>query len=321
MQPAVHITKRVHADMRLGTLLTRIGLVSEADIVQDLFTAHAVGLPLGKILVIRQRITPSLLKLVIDAQWMIVDGVVNERVACRALQLAARNGWRLSDALLALGSDAFPKQPTRLGDLLIETHILNQDELAEELQIAALTGLPLGRVLVARGHLSEDTVRQAIRLQQSIRAETLNFVEATERLSLIYLTAEQNLKNGNKPHILASPPDTAAARQGLTFCDFLFLISYLDRDRLKKVVNRLGTDEDLLYGMLKRKPTGDRKFDIKAVLRDPAALTQSLTMIYPEDAQAIYCARAAYLSLEEGLLTAEEALVRYFEISREHRQK
>jgi hypothetical protein len=317
VQPATYTSKRAHVDMRLGTFLVRIGLVSEADIVQDLITASAVGLPLGKILVARQRITPDLLKLVIDAQWLIVDGAVDEKTARKAMQLAARNGWRLADALVALGSDNFPQQPTRLGDLLLSTHLIDEDELARELEIAKLSGLPLGRVLIAHHHLSEELVQEAIKLQHSVRDETINFEQASEKLLQLYAESEKKLESNsqNADEKQTHHKDVAGRQQKLTFYDFLFLISYLNRDRLKEVVKYLGADDDLLYGVLGRKATGDRKFDVKAALRNSAVLTQLLAVLYPNDAKLIYCARAAYLAFEEGNLSAEEALVRYFDIS------
>jgi hypothetical protein len=380
---------RVSGDLRLGTLLTRMGLVSEADVLHGLTTSSAARLPLGNILVVRQKLTRTTLRLAIEAQWMIKEGALDEATAKEAVNLGGRSGWNLTDALIALGSDAYPERSTRLGDLLLKTNIIRQAELNEELEVAELTGLPLGRVLVARKRLSEGTVWHAIQLQQQIRMDSLEVDEATERLARINdrlglsdlkigellvaanrlrkkdieVAAEMAQSNGKqfdqvlielgwvKPELIhrAQLVDSllrgnrinygeaifflcddrrsphlnnlrnAASQQRLTFYDFLLLNSYLDHAKLKDVVTHLGTDDDLLYGCLQNRPTGDKKYDIKALLCDSAALTQVLNVLYPSDLHSIYCAKAAFMSLQDGTLSAEEALIKYYEVSRGHR--
>jgi hypothetical protein len=385
---AIHSKARISGDWRLGTLLARMGLVKEADVSLGLATASAARLPLGNILVVRQKLTRSTLRLAIEAQWMIKEGALDENTAYHAVRLGARSGWNLTDALIALGSDAYPEKSTRLGDLLIKTNIMRQGELNEELEVADLTGLPLGRVLVARKRLSEGTVWHAIQLQQAIRTDNVDIEEAAERLSRINnrlvlsdlkvgellvaanrlskkdfdvaiemaqangkqfndvlvelgwideellqrsklvdsLLKDNRINYGEAIFFLRDVPQSPllndlrnlAAPQRLTFYDFLLLNSYLDRDKLKDIVNHLGAHDDLLYGHLKRRPTGDMRYDIKALLCDAMGLTQLLNELYPKDLHAIYCAKAAFLSLQDGLLSAEEALIKYYEVSRGH---
>lgn len=172
-------------DRRIGALLVRMGLVSRRDVEIGLARAMEEKLPLGKMLLIQEKLTAPALRLSVDAQWMIKDGVLMEEAAFEAVRVARRNGWTLSDALIALGVEAFPEKGARLGQLLVKTEAITQEELIPELDLANKTGLPLGRVLVLRGKLGEGTIWHAVRLQTSIRKGELQLDQAIELLTRI----------------------------------------------------------------------------------------------------------------------------------------
>ena len=69
---------------------------------------------------------------------------------------------------------------------MIRTNIVNEAQLAEELEMGALTGLPLGRVMIARKSVSEGTVWHAIQLQQEVRSDRMEIEDAAERLKTIH---------------------------------------------------------------------------------------------------------------------------------------
>lgn len=58
---------------------------------------------------------------------------------------------------------------SRLGDLFLEANIISPQMLAEGLRIAGGAALPLGRVLVMTGYVSERDVKAAIDLQLMVR--------------------------------------------------------------------------------------------------------------------------------------------------------
>lgn len=373
-------------DTRLGAILTRMGLVSKSDVLDGLSASVSTRLPLGNVLIIRRKLSRPTLRLAVEAQWMIKDGLLDHETAYDALHLARRNDWNLSDALIALGSEAYPVKRARLGDLLLRTQIMSEQQLAEELELANLTGLPLGRVIVARRRLSEGTVWHAIQLQQAVRAESLELEQAAEKLTAInsrliltdlktaellvaanrlnkrdvevaiematanyktfgqvvkemeWLPAEvveragilvrllkQNRINygeaiffmrEDKPSTRIRDLQRMQPQHQLMFYDFLKLNDYLEKPKLKELVTRLVADEKLLYSLLKGQSSGDKKHDVKMILADNSALAQVLKTLYPEDVHSLYCAKAAYISINDGSLTPEEALIKFFEVSR-----
>ncbi len=380
-------SSRSTGDTRLGAILTRSGLVSGADVRNGLAVSATARLPLGNVLILKQKLTRSQLRLTIEAQWMIKDGLLPSSTAFTALNLAKRNNWSLSDALIALGTEAYPKRGARLGDLLIRTKIVNEAQLAEELEMGALTGLPLGRVMIARKSVSEGTVWHAIQLQQEVRSDRMDLEDAAERLITIHnkliLTdnhiaellvaanrlrrkevevavemAEANnkkfsdilmdmnwlepelleraisvqsflrsnrinfgeaiefLRNDNYDSAYLSELRRTELQQRLLFCDFLRLNDYLDAKKLKDVVNRLAADEPYLLSVLREGTSGDKRRDIKTLFYDHVGLSKVLQHFYPDDIHSLYCAKAAFLSIEDGSLTPEEALIKYVEVSR-----
>jgi hypothetical protein len=359
--------------------------------MNGLAVSATARLPLGNVLILKQKLTRSQLRMTIEAQWMIKDGLLPANKAFAALDLAKRNNWGLSDALIALGTEAYPRQGARLGDLLVRTKIVNETQLAEELELGSLTGLPLGRVMIARRSVSEGTVWHAIQLQQAIRDEKMEMEEAAEQLSSIkdrmilsevriaeLLVAAQRLRrnevavatemanaNGKRfSEILLdmnwldeevleraitvyallrsnrinfgeaveflkndqcdlaylSELKRTELHQRLMFCDFLRLNDYLDSYKLKDVVNRLAADDPFLLSVLRGKSSGDKRRDIKSLFYDHAGLSKVLQTFYPEDVHSLYCAKAAFLCIEDGSLTPEEALVKYVEVSRGYDQ-
>lgn len=58
---------------------------------------------------------------------------------------------------------------SRLGDLFLESNIISPQMLAEGLRIASGAALPLGRVLVMSGYVSDPDVKAAIDLQLMVR--------------------------------------------------------------------------------------------------------------------------------------------------------
>lgn len=60
-----------------------------------------------------------------------------------------------------------PKRPKRIGDLLIEAGIINQEKLESALTESRATGDPIGVVLVRQGHLTERQLGQMLAVQHN----------------------------------------------------------------------------------------------------------------------------------------------------------
>ncbi len=64
--------------------------------------------------------------------------------------------------------------PILIGDLLVKSELISLGQLADALPISQKTGLPVGRVLVSSGFITEDCLHSALMAQSLIRDKLLN---------------------------------------------------------------------------------------------------------------------------------------------------
>lgn len=62
-----------------------------------------------------------------------------------------------------------PKSPSKVGDLLVDAGLLDQQELQEGMDLASTLGLPIGKTMVMAGLLKERTVRAAVLVQSMLK--------------------------------------------------------------------------------------------------------------------------------------------------------
>ncbi len=72
-----------------------------------------------------------------------------------------------------------------VGDLLVQSELVSLPQLADAMPVALKTGVPVGRVLIASGFLTEENFRQALSLQSLVRDQLITEDIATAALKLI----------------------------------------------------------------------------------------------------------------------------------------
>jgi len=156
-------------DLRLGNLLSQFGLLDEPEVEKALGVATETGLPVGKVLVMLERISNPTLKAVLEAQWMLKDDLLTLDQAVKAMDLVKRNGWNFSDALVAIDVDAYATKGARLGELLVAAGQMEEDDVDTFLKVSNQSLLPLGRVLILLDRMNEPGLDAALKLQRQIR--------------------------------------------------------------------------------------------------------------------------------------------------------
>lgn len=156
-------------DYRLGSLLSQFGLMESKDIERALTVSRETGLPVGKVLVMFEKITGQSLKSTLDCQWMIKDDLLTLAQARHAMDLVRRNNWTFGDALVTIGVDAYATKGARLGELLVGSGQMLEDELDEFLKVSNFSGLPLGRILLLLERMNEANLGTTLKFQHDIR--------------------------------------------------------------------------------------------------------------------------------------------------------
>jgi len=77
------------------------------------------------------------------------------------------------------------KLSQRLGELLLEAKILNEDGLNHAIELSSETGLPLGRVLVMCGYIGDRELEATVKAQALVKDGALTLEKAQEALTLL----------------------------------------------------------------------------------------------------------------------------------------
>lgn len=176
------INKRT-AKILIGDLLVKSGLIDLADLADAIPISTKTGLPVGRVLVGSGFLTDEKLQSALRAQSLIRDNFLTVDMAIKALQAVAAKDVSLDDALADLGwrSEYF-ELTNRLGQLLRDSDLVSAETIDEALQTCFTTGLPLGRILVLKGVISDSVANAAVSSQILVRDKKIDREQAVAAL-------------------------------------------------------------------------------------------------------------------------------------------
>jgi hypothetical protein len=179
---------------RLGELLVGLGVTSAEGVARALAAQEVSHERLGSALVRLGLASPERIDAAVEVQqgavsplarrrlgeWLVDLGVVTGSVLERALSVPRRRGEKIGQALVRLGvateagiASALRAQrlaASSLGSLMVRTGALGEEQLAYALAFSRRTGRRLGDALVELGQTTGDSVQNALRLQNMVRA-------------------------------------------------------------------------------------------------------------------------------------------------------
>lgn len=156
--------------IKLGELLIRVGILQPKELEDAIRTAGETGLPIGRVLIMSGYMTDRELQAAVQAQSLIKDKIVEVDVAFDALKQVSQEDITLEQALRKRGWAGKKSADTaKLGELLRNSELCNEEQLNECLQTSQETGLPLGRILVLTQAISEELLASALTAQILIR--------------------------------------------------------------------------------------------------------------------------------------------------------
>ncbi len=167
----------------LGDWLVEWGMISERQLQVALNDARAHYLPIGMCLVLREQMDPETIQSAVIGQSYLRDGALKIEDAFNAMSLVKRKHVSLGVAFNLLAVQPEPLPRNRLGDLLAASGAISGAELKTVLSLAKATGLPLGRILLNHGSITEDLIQLALMLQAKIRSGEIDRNSAIEKLS------------------------------------------------------------------------------------------------------------------------------------------
>jgi len=231
--------------IRLGDLLTRAGLLRAEDLREGMLIAKQQSLPVGRVLIMAEFISEPNLQAAVQAQSMLKDGVIDIDTALSALQISARGNLSLDEALNQCGwKDKSGSATNKLGGVLTEAGLISKEQLEQGLNQCQMSGLPLGRVLVAMGFMTESLLAAALNAQILIRDSKIQRELAIQGLRACHdrqISIEQSLRDAG----LLQIPVQDTVRLGELFV----MANLLNQENLMQAVE-LGLTESKPIGQV-----------------------------------------------------------------------
>ncbi len=230
------------SQVKLGDLLTRAGLLTVDQLKEGMLIAKQQSIPVGRVLIMAGFISEPNLQAAVQAQSMVKDSVIDLETVLKALTLANQKGISLDEAL---GQTGWKEQAggltNKLGELLIDSGLLTKENLDSGLAQAKLAGLPLGRILVTYGIISEQLISAALNAQILVRDSKISRDQALQGLRACrerQISLEDSLKESG-----LNIPTQETIRLG----ELLVMANILTENNMMTVVE---------VGLLEEKPIG-----------------------------------------------------------------
>jgi hypothetical protein len=130
----------------------------------------------------------------IQVQCYVREKIVERNTGIQALRLIRQKNIELKDALATLEAQEHSEPSTRLGDLLVESNIVTREQLEEALLSNHSSGLPLGRILVLSGVVTDPVLVAALNAQMVLRKGAIERKDAIRAIQ----TAAQKESGGTQ---------------------------------------------------------------------------------------------------------------------------
>jgi len=174
-------------DLRIGELLIESGILTKQDLEQAMKTAEATSLPVGRVLVMAGFLSDTEFQAAVQAQSLIRDSLMPLENAVKALKLVTDQHTSFQNALEMSGyKQPEDRESNKLGELLLASKIVPLESLDTAVRTSSGTGLPLGRLLISLGLLTDELLATSLFAQQLIRSGKVTRQQAIDGLQAAY---------------------------------------------------------------------------------------------------------------------------------------
>lgn len=140
-------------------------------------------MPVGQVLVASGFLTKTEMLAAIQAQSLLLSGKITQDAAIKIIRDIVEEGASLQAALETAGvGPEVTQNQDRLGELLVASELLSEDNLAEALIASAELSSPLGHALVKMQIIRPDLVVAALTVQKQLRLREISYEEGIGRL-------------------------------------------------------------------------------------------------------------------------------------------
>ncbi|HEY9785866.1 MAG TPA: hypothetical protein V6D17_10725 [Candidatus Obscuribacterales bacterium] len=231
--------------MRFGELLLEFGLLSEESLDEAIKQAAQLGVPLGRALIISNKLTEHDVNLTVALQSIMKIWDLPLQNAKNAMEIARREKLSITEALARSGWKKVGELPGAvgsLGSLLLDSTLINDEQFAEAQRSSYETGLPLGRVLILKGVISHSVLAKVLELQRLIRDGNITYQNAARELQSM-----QSGKASVSTSLAQRQKTIVPTRKTVRLGEFLMLAGILTESDLMNALE-LGLEKQLTVG-------------------------------------------------------------------------
>ncbi len=162
-------------DLRIGQLLIEAQILRARDLGDAIKIAKITGLPIGRILIMSSYVGEREFQAAVQAQSLVRDSILPFSAAIEALCLMSRSELSFEECLNEVGwARAHDATTNKLGEMLLEAEIITAEQMETAIRTSQATGLPLGRVLVSLGAITDETLTTALNAQVMVRDKKID---------------------------------------------------------------------------------------------------------------------------------------------------
>ena len=168
---------------KLGDLLLDGGCVTEQQLSDAFEVCFATGLPLGRVLVLRQALPEVVAYAALTAQVLMREGRITRNQSVEIVREASiRCGASSRPMRLDFSHVDGTPHKVRLGELLIAADFVSDIDLVSAVEKALVEERPIGQVLIQAGLLKPEVLDYALSLQLQINSRTIRLADAVRML-------------------------------------------------------------------------------------------------------------------------------------------
>lgn len=183
------LEKQATADA-LPTLLIGASIISQQKLEEAMNTAKSLNVPLARALTMLNMVGETTLKLVQDAEQLVVSKEATVDLALKALRLARQNNMNMEDAIGVITSVHKKTQTVQsitnpLTELLLKAELITNEQLGRSIIQAKDTGMQMGRIMVLNRDLSGWMMNAALTAQLLVRDGKVTKDQAVQALLIV----------------------------------------------------------------------------------------------------------------------------------------
>lgn len=174
--------------VRLGELLVDAEIVSSADLTEAIQVSRRLGVPIGRVLLSSGILSQALLEAALEAQPLVNDGTLEKSRITAALKEFHKSGKPIGAFLdIEISQKNKEMSEDRLGELLLDSDIVTQEQIDKALQTSFDAGVPLGSALMLQGVLSPSIFPSIIRIQKAIKDGSVSRDEGIHEIKSTFM--------------------------------------------------------------------------------------------------------------------------------------